>query len=75
MDNITIFKEFWYSYTEVLSKLYIRNNENFQIEKLEDLIYETKDIFVKNTQQKTGKRFSNIELTEVAKIVDAFIKS
>lgn len=75
MDNISIFKEFWNSYTEVLSKLNIRNNDNFQIEKLEDLIYETKDIFVKNTQQKTGKEFSNIESAEVNKIVDAFLKS
>lgn len=75
MDNITVFKEFWYSYTAVLSKQYDRNNENLQIEKLEDLIYETKNVFVKNTRQKTGIEFSNLELAEVNEIVDSFIKS
>lgn len=75
MDNIKIFKEFWYPYTEVFSKVYNRNNENIQIEKLEDLIHETKNIFIKNTQQKTGREFSSLELAEVTKIVDSFIKS
>lgn len=75
MDNISIFKEFWDSYTAVLSNLYDRNNEDAQIEKLKDLIYETKDVFVENTQQKTGKKFSSLELAEVTEIVDAFIKS
>lgn len=75
MENIEVFKEFWYSYTAVLSKQYDKSNENLQIENLEDLIYDTKDVFVKNTQQKTGKVFSNLELAEVNKIVDSFIKS
>jgi hypothetical protein len=75
MNNIEIFKEFWNSYTSVLSKLYDRTNDNPQIEKLEDLIYETKDVFIKNTQQKSGRLFSNLELVEVNKIVDSFIKS
>lgn len=75
MDNVSIFKEFWNSYTAVLSKLYDRTNENQQAEKLEDLIYETKDVFIKNTQQKTGREFSSIELAEITKIVDSFIKS
>jgi hypothetical protein len=75
MNNISIFKEFWLSYTEVLGKIYNRNSENLQLEKLEDLIYETKDVFIKNTQQKTGVVFSTIELAEVNVIVDSFIKS
>lgn len=60
MDNNEIFKEFWKSYTSVLSKLYDRTNDNPKIEKLENLIYETKDVFIKNTQQKTGRLFSNL---------------
>ena len=75
MDNISIFKEFWFSYIVVLSKVYDRSGENSQLEKHEDLIYETRDIFIKNTEQKTGVEFSNIELAEVNEIVDSFIKS
>jgi hypothetical protein len=75
MDNIKIFKEFWNSYTTVLLNLYDRNNEDSVAQKLEDLIYETKDVFVKNTSQKTGKEFSSKELAEVATIVASFIKS
>lgn len=56
MVNIKILKDFWTTYTTVLSNLYNKTYENLQIEKIEDLIYETKDIFIKNTQQKTGKR-------------------
>lgn len=51
MDIISIFKEFWNSYSAVLLKLYYRTNKNLQVEKLEDLIYETKDVFIKNTQK------------------------
>ncbi len=75
MDNISIFKEFWFSYAEVLGKIYDKNSKNPQLEKLEDLIYETKNIFIKNTVQKTGREFSNIELAEVTEIIDSFIKS
>ena len=75
MNNLDIFKEFWISYTAVLSKLHDRTIDNLQIEKLEDLIYETKDVFIKNTQQKTGRLFLNLKLVEVNKIVDSFIKS
>lgn len=75
MDNISIFKEFWNSFTEVLASQYNRNDENNGVEIKEDLIFETKNIFVKNTQQLTGKEFSSLELAEATKIVDAFLKS
>ncbi len=75
MDNVSIFKEFWFSYIVVLGKIYDISSDNFEIEKLEDLIYETKDVFLKNTQQKTGREFTNLELAEVNKIVDSFMKS
>jgi hypothetical protein len=75
MDNLSIFKEFWFSYTVVLEKIYDRSGDSFQIENIENLVYETKDIFIKNTLQKTGIEFSRIELAEVSKIVDSFIKS
>ncbi len=75
MDNISIFKEFWNSYSAVLLKLYDRTNKNLQVEKLEDLIYETKDVFIKNTQKKTGQEFSSIELAEITKLVETFLTS
>jgi hypothetical protein len=75
MDNITFFKEFWDSYTSILSKQYDKNNDNLNTQKNEDLIFETKEIFIKNTRQKTGKEFSNKELAEITAIVDSFIKS
>jgi hypothetical protein len=52
-----------------------RSDENLQVQNIEDLIYKTKDIFIKNTIQKTGKEFSSIELAEVNKIVNEFFKS
>ena len=55
MDNVTIFKEFWDSYTSILSKQHDKNNDNLKNQKNEDLIFETKEIFIKNTRQKTGK--------------------
>lgn len=75
MDNITVFKELWDSYTSILSKQYDKNNDNLNTQKNEDLIFETKVIFIKNTQQKTGKEFSSKELAEITSIVDSFIKS
>lgn len=75
MNNLAIFKEFWVSYTSVLSNLYNRAKGNHDIEKLEDLIFETRDIFIKNTVQKTGNLFTNLELAEVNKLVDSFLKS
>ena len=75
MDNITVFKEFWDSYTSILSKQYDKNNDNLNTQKNEDLIFETKVIFIKNTQQKTEKKFSSKELAEITSIVDSFIKS
>lgn len=75
MDNVAVFKEFWNSFTEVLAIQYNRNDENNRVEIQEDLLFETKNIFVKNTQQITGKKFSSLELAEVTKIVDAFLKS
>ncbi len=75
MDNVTVFREFWDSYTSILSKQYDKNNDNLNTQKNEDLIFETKEIFIKNTRQKTGKEFSSNELAEVTAIVDSFIKS
>lgn len=75
MTNLVIFKEFWISYTSVLSNLYNRAKGKHDIEKLEDLIYDTRDIFIKNTVQKTGNLFTNLELAEVNKLVDSFLKS
>jgi hypothetical protein len=75
MDNVTIFKEFWDSYTSILSKQYDKNNDNLNTQKNEDLIFETKEIFIKNTRQKTGKESSSKELAEITSIVDSFIKS
>ena len=75
MDNITVFKEFWDSYISILSKQYDRNNDNLNTQKKEDLIFETKELFIKNTRQITGKEFSSKELLEVTAIVDSFIKS
>ncbi|MCZ2249096.1 MAG: hypothetical protein LC111_10095 [Bacteroidia bacterium] len=75
MDNLSIFKDFWNSFTGVLASQYNRNDENNGVEIKEDLIFETKNIFVKNTQQLTGKEFSSLELAEATKIVDAFLKS
>lgn len=75
MDNITVFKEFWESFTGVLVTQYNRNNENNKVDKQEDLIFETKNTFVKYTQHITGIEFSSLELAEVNKIVHAFLKS
>jgi hypothetical protein len=75
MDNILIFKEFWNSYIQVLATQYNRNNENNAVDKQEDLIFETKNVFVKSTQQITGNEFSILELAEVNEIVDIFLKS
>jgi len=75
MDNITVFKEFWDSYISTLSKQYDRNSDTLNTLKNEDLIFETKVIFIKNTQQKTGKEFSNKELEQIIAIVDSFLKS
>lgn len=75
MDNITVFKEFWDSYTSILSKQYDKNNDNLNTQANEDLIFEAKEIFIKNTRQKTGKEFSSKELAEITAIVDSFIKS
>jgi hypothetical protein len=75
MDNITVFKEFWESFTGVLVTQYNRNNENNKVDKQEDLIFETKNTFVKYTQYITGIEFSSLELAEVNKIVHAFLKS
>jgi hypothetical protein len=75
MDNVKIFKEFWASNTSNLSKIYNRNLEGDELERSENLIYESMKECIKNTQLKTYNEFTSLELAEVTKIVDSFIKS
>ncbi len=75
MDNVTVFKEIWASNTSSLFKVYNRNLEGDELKRSENIIYECMKTCIKNTQIKTGKEFTSIELAEVTKIVDIFLKS
>lgn len=72
MNNIKVFSNFWNGYTNTFREIWDRDLDD---ENLENLIDETKDIFVKNTVQITGEEFTSIDLAEIAKLVEDFFKS
>ena len=72
MNNIEIFNNFWIDYESLFKDIWNRNSDD---ENLEKLIYDSKDIFIKNTIQMTGIEFTLIELEEINKMVEEFFKS
>ena len=72
MKNIDVFNSLWNDYEDLFKDIWNRNSDD---EILEKLIYDSKDIFIKNTIQITGVEFTLIELEEINKIVEEFFKS
>jgi hypothetical protein len=72
MENIEVFESFWDEYINTFKKIWNRDLDDENIEKL---IYETKDIFVKNTVQITGIKFTSKDLAKIEIIVEALFKS
>jgi hypothetical protein len=72
MENIEVFENFWDEYINTFKKIWNRDLDDENIEKL---IYETKDIFLKNTVQITGIKFTSNDLAKIEIIVEALFKS
>ncbi|WP_396165472.1 hypothetical protein [Flavobacterium sp.] len=72
MNNIDVFNSFWNDYEILFRDIWNRNSDD---EILEKLIYDSKDIFIKNTIQITGVEFTLVEVEEINEIVEEFFKS
>ena len=72
MKNIDVFNSLWNDYEDLFKDIWNRNSDD---EILEKLIYDSKDIFIKNTIQITGVEFTLVEVEEINEIVEEFFKS
>ena len=71
MENIKVFNELWNLYSSFLAT----NKAQLSNEKLEDMAFECRDKFVRDSSKITKTPFSNEELLEAYNIVDLFLKA